>query len=212
MNILVIGASGRVGSQLVENLLRAGHQVVGTTRQEEKLFDSPNFTQINLDLLGEPDAIENAIPDDIEAIYFVSGSRGKNLLQVDLHGAVKTMQAAAKKNIERYILLSSLFALDTDRWNDRIREDLGDYYIAKHYADAWLVNNTDLNYTILQPGTLKEKDGSGNIEVNVEEFGENAIEDVAGTLLEVLDNPAAYRQVITMHQGDKPIKAAISEL
>ncbi|WP_372886426.1 NAD-dependent epimerase/dehydratase family protein, partial [Psychrobacter sp.] len=34
MKILVIGASGRVGTDLVKQLLADNHQVVGTTRQE----------------------------------------------------------------------------------------------------------------------------------------------------------------------------------
>lgn len=212
MKVLVIGASGRVGKKVTEKLLQAGHEVIGTTRQDKRLFDDPAYEQIKLDLLADTDEIQNNIPDGVEAVYFVSGSRGKQLLQVDLHGAIKTIQATAGKGIDRYIMLSSLFALDTDKWTDKVKENLGDYYIAKHYADAWLVDKSNLNYTILQPGTLKETNGSGKIEVNVAQFGENAIEDVAATLVEVLNNPAAYRQVITMHGGDQPIGQAISSL
>lgn len=35
MKILVIGASGRVGRDLVEQLLADTHQVIGTTRDEK---------------------------------------------------------------------------------------------------------------------------------------------------------------------------------
>lgn len=41
-----------------------------------------------------------------DAVYFTAGSRGKDLLQTDAFGAVKTMQAAKKLSIERYIMLS----------------------------------------------------------------------------------------------------------
>ncbi|SJM67742.1 NAD-dependent epimerase/dehydratase family protein [Psychrobacter piechaudii] len=34
MNILVIGASGRVGSELVQQLLEKGHKVTGTSRDD----------------------------------------------------------------------------------------------------------------------------------------------------------------------------------
>ena len=210
MNILVIGASGRVGTALTEKLLNENHIIVGTTRQEEKLFDSPNYSQINLDLLKEVEEIEKAIPQEIDTIYFVSGSGGKNLLQVDLDGAIKTMKAAEKKSIQRFIMLSSVFSLERDRWEEEGMNDLKDYYLAKHYADQWLVNNTTLNYTILQPGALKETQGSGNITVNVDHHGENSIDNVASTLLAVLEAPSTSKKVITMHDGDTPIKEAIA--
>lgn len=41
-----------------------------------------------------------------DAVYFTAGSRG--MLQTDAYGAVKTMQAAKKLGIERYILVQSL--------------------------------------------------------------------------------------------------------
>ena len=33
-----------------------------------------------------------------DAVYFTAGSRGKDLLQTDAYGAVKTMQAAKKQH------------------------------------------------------------------------------------------------------------------
>ncbi|MEM0991675.1 MAG: NAD(P)H-binding protein [Bacteroidota bacterium] len=212
MHILVIGASGRVGNQLTAKLLQANHRVVGTTRQEKQLFEDPNYSQINLDLLGSTAAIEANIPEGIEAIYFVSGSRGKDLLQVDLHGAVKTMKAAARKKVKRYILLSTVFALRPASWQDNLPEEMFDYYIAKHYADDWLIHHADLNYTILQPSALTEEQGSGKIVTNVEEAGENSIENVATTLFEVLNHPNAYHKVISMKDGEVPIKEAITLL
>lgn len=212
MKILVIGATGRVGKLLTEKLIKENYAIVGTSRNKERIIDAPNYSQINLNLSDELEVIKKTIPNDIDTIYFVSGSRGKNLLQVDLHGAIKTMQAAESLNINRYIMLSSVFSLQPKRWNESFLQGLTDYYIAKYYADQWLINNTDLNYTILQPGILKEIKGSGKIKVNVENPGENSIENVVGTLTEVLNNNSAFKKVITMHDGETPIKEAVSEL
>ena len=101
MKILVIGASGRVGNDLVKQLLAENHQVIGTTRQEEQLFSDDNYTQLDLDIMAEKDNIQQQLEDDIEAVYFVAGSGGKEILEVDLHGAVKTMQAVQDKGIKR---------------------------------------------------------------------------------------------------------------
>ncbi|MBS9464031.1 NAD(P)H-binding protein [Flagellimonas sp. 389] len=212
MKVLVIGSTGRVGRLLTEKLLEQGHTVVGTSRGEERLFESDNYNQINLNLLDDTKDIVNTIPKDVGAVYFVSGSRGKDLFQVDLHGAIKTMQAAEELNIPRYILLSTLFALDTSKWHIGDIDQLRDYYVSKHYADQWLTKNTGLNYSILQPGNLKEVPGTGRIDTNVEEMGDNSITDVADTLAELLEAPSSYKKVITMHSGKTPIAQAIGEL
>lgn len=212
MKVLVIGSTGRVGHFLTEKLLEQGHTVVGTSRKEEKLFESDNYSQIKLNLLDDVKDISATIPSDVEAVYFVSGSRGKDLFQVDLHGAIKTMQAAEALNISRYILLSTLFALDTSKWHIDDINNLRDYYISKHYADQWLTKNTKLNYSILQPGNLKEVPGTGKITTNVEKMGDNSITDVAHTLVALLEAPSSYKKVITMHSGETPIAQAIGGL
>ncbi|HLR36573.1 MAG TPA: NAD(P)H-binding protein [Chitinophagaceae bacterium] len=207
MQILVIGASGRVGHKLAEKLLADGHQVVGTTRKEEKLFDSSDYTQIKLDLTASLKEIEAGIPEGTDAIYFVSGSRGADVLKVDLHGAVKTMQAAENKGINRYIMLSALYSLEPEKWTTII-----DYFTGKYFADHWLVNNTDLDYTILQPGALTETDGSGKITTDFDEKGKVSIENVAESLKEVLGKSNTYGKLIPMIDGDTPIVEAINQV
>jgi len=211
MKILVVGASGRVGSNLVKQLLADEHQVIGTTRQEEKLFDNDSYSQLDLDITASKGSIEKQLDPDIDAVYFVAGSGGKDVLEVDLHGAVKTMQAAQDKGIKRYIMLSSVFSLETEKWDNNPNiADLKDYYISKHYADHWLVNNSSLDYTIVQPGALKERDGTGKITINDTSSGENAIEDVATTLAAVLTAENTIGKVFNMQNGDIDINEAIA--
>ena len=211
MKILVVGASGRVGGDLVKQLLADDHQVIGTTRQKEKLFDNDNYTQLDLDITASKESIEKQLGQDIEAVYFVAGSGGKNVLEVDLHGAVKTMQAAQDKGIKRYIMLSSVFSLETEKWDENPGiADLKEYYISKHYADHWLVNNSSLDYTIVQPGALKERAGTGKITINDASSGENAIEDVATTLAAVLTADNTIGKVFNLHNGDIDINEAVA--
>ena len=212
MKILVIGASGRVGTDLVKQLLADNHQVIGTTRQEEKLFNNDNYSQLDLDITAEKEAIQQQIEQDIDAVYFVAGSGGKDVLEVDLHGAVKTMQAVEDKGIKRYIMLSTVFSLDTSKWDSPGIADLKEYYICKHYADQWLVNNSSLDYTIVQAGALKERAATGKITINDDNAGENSIEDVATTLAAVLDADNTTKKVFSMHNGETVINEAIAQL
>lgn len=210
MHILVVGASGRVGSKLVKGLLEDGHKVTGTTRKDKNLFDVPNYKQIKLEVTDSLKDIETAIPDDTEAIYFTSGSTGKNVLQVDLHGAVKTMQAAESKGIKRYVMLSALNSLKPDKWTSII-----DYYTGKYFADLYLMHQTDLDYTILQPGYLMENEGNGKIQTDeskMNDAGQVSIQSVADTLKEVLNKANTFKKAIPMLDGDIPIAEAVSRV
>ncbi|MEH7320618.1 NAD(P)H-binding protein [Priestia megaterium] len=211
MKVLVVGANGRVGSYLVDKLVENGHFVYAGTRRDTLTSNSNNVRYVHIDLLASPEAIaENMY--DAEAIFFVAGSRGKDLLQIDLNGAVKVMRAAENKKIKRFIMLSSVFALNQDKWNESFLKDLTNYNIAKHFADHWLINNTKLDYTIVQPGVLKEEPGSGKINVNIDHPGENAIENVVDTLVQSLQDRNTIGKVITMSDGKTPIADALRNL
>ena len=212
MKILVIGASGRVGTDLVKQLLADDHQVIGTTRQKEKLFNDDNYSQLDLDITAEKEAIQQQIEQDIDTVYFVAGSGGKDVLEVDLHGAVKTMQAVEDEGIKRYIMLSTVFSLDTSKWDNPGIADLKEYYICKHYADQWLVNNSTLDYTIVQAGALKERAATGKITINDDNAGENSIADVATTLAAVLNADNTTKKVFSMHNGEIAIEEALDKL
>ena len=68
MKILVVGASGRVGTDLVKQLLADEHQVIGTTRQKEKLFDNKQYSQLDLDITASKESIVEQLDPDIEAV------------------------------------------------------------------------------------------------------------------------------------------------
>lgn len=212
MNILIIGARGRVGQKLVEKLLAEGHQVIGTTRKlsNTSVHHPSQYHEIELDITKPLSSITDLLPDNLEAIYFTTGSRGKDLLQVDLHGAVKTMQAAEKKGIKRYIMLSAINSLSPNKWTELI-----DYFTAKYFADLYLRDCTQLDFTIVQAGYLTEKQGTYKITTKLENNatkGEIAIDNVAETLAEMLDKPNTFKKCIPILDGDEAIKTALSRI
>lgn len=70
------------------------------------------------------------------------------------------MQAAKKLGIERYIMLSSIFALQPDKW----------------HIDG--LDQSGLKYTILQPTNLTEEEGTDKISLDVTGVTSNPIPDV----------------------------------
>lgn len=147
-----------------------------------------------------------------DAVYFTAGSRGKDLLQTDAFGAVKTMQAAKKLGIERYIMLSSIFALQPEMWKIDGLNQIMDYNVAKFFADNYLVNQSGLKYTILQPTNLTKELATGKISLDVERVTSNPIPDVAKTFAELLKHDNTVGKVIMMRGGDTPIDQALSNI
>ena len=149
----------------------------------------------------------------MDAVYFLAGSRGKDLLHTDAFGAVKLMQACEAVGIRRFVMLSSVFALEPEKWaEENSLKNITNYNIAKFFADNYLVTNTDLDYTIIQPSVLKEEEGTGKIELNPEHDGSNPIPDVGRVLSSVLTMENTFKKVIKMRGGDTPIAEALALL
>lgn len=209
--ILVIGSTGRVGEALIKKLAEQDHEVYAGARVPEKVEKTKSIHPIQFDLTDDISLNADKM-SQMDAVYFVAGSRGKDLLQSDLFGSVNAMKAAEQAGIKRFIQLSGIFATEPDKWKNRLSSSMTDYYIARYFSDRWLMDNTSLDYTILQPGTLTEDKGTNLIEVNVSDFLDNSIEDVAATLVAILEKGNTFKKVITMHRGVLPISEAIDSI
>ena len=210
--VFVAGGSGRVATDLIKDLVADGHQVITGARHPEKIVQLAGVTPVTLDLHGDVAKIASLMAG-ADAVYFVAGSRGKDLLQTDAMGAVKTMQAAERAGIKRYIMLSSMYALQPEKWADYpALAAITDYNIAKFFADNYLIHNTDLNYTIVQPATLTEEPATGRVTFGEGDDTTNPIPDVAQVLATVLANDNTIGKVIMMRSGDTPIDTAVKEV
>lgn len=203
MKIFVAGSTGRVATELLKKLSAKGYQVIAGARRPEAVIELPNVIPQKMDLHASVDDIEKLLKG-VDVVVFTAGSRGKDLLQTDAYGAVKLMQAAKEAGITRFVMLSALYSLTPDKWPD----NLTDYYIAKFFADNYLVNQSDLDYTIVQPGNLLEEAGKGHIALGDKGFTAISIEDVASVLEEIVDKVSTFKRVIAINPGS----TAISQL
>lgn len=206
MKIFVIGAHGQIGQLLVETLLDNDYEVVGGYRDPAQ--QAPEGTRGEFSAVGfnldEPIAEMAKAMKGCAAVVFAAGSRGQALLSVDLDGAVKSMAAAKKAGISRFIQLSALGADDRKTW----APSLHDYYIAKYYADEWLKHMTELDYVIVAPTTLTNDDATGKI--TLEPKGQTTVTrgDVASVLAEVIES-THHRETLKLANGSVPIAQAI---
>lgn len=211
MQIFVAGGSGRVATDLIKDLVADGNTVVAGARHEDNVINLDGVKAVHMDLHADVDQIADLMKGS-DAVYFTAGSRGKDLLQTDAFGAVKTMQAAKKLGIERYIMLSSIFALQPEMWKIEGLNQIMDYNVAKFFADNYLVNQSGLKYTILQPTNLTEEPATGKISLDVNGVTSNPIPDVAKTLADIIKHDNTIGKVIMMRTGNTPINQALSDI
>lgn len=207
MKIFVAGASGRVGQNVVQDLVAAGHQVVAGSRNPDLSLTTEQIVPVKLDLHADPETIKPLL-SGVEAIIFTAGSRGQDLLQTDAYGPVKLMQLAKALGIDRFVMLSALYTLEPGKWSEKLKN----YYIAKFFSDNYLVNQTDLNYAIIQPGILVDEAGTGNVALGEQGLTSIPIPDVAKVLATVVDKSNTYHQVIQINPGEHSIEQVFSEL
>lgn len=209
MSILVIGANGGVGSKLVQQLRDDNVTFTAGVRKEEQV-SSLKEQNIEAKLVDvEKDSIEELTEkfNGFDKVIFSVGSGGSTgadkTIIVDLDGAVKTIEASKKANINHFVMVSTY---DSRREAFDPSGDLKPYTIAKHYADNHL-RESGVTYTIVHPGGLKDEEGTGQIEADLYFDGRGVIprEDVATVLKEVVTSEGKYQnqefQIITGNQS-----------
>ncbi|MDO4911097.1 MAG: SDR family oxidoreductase [Corynebacterium sp.] len=222
MRVLILGASGRVGQVTVREAVAKGHEVYAMVRDAAKL----EALQKELDGTGSLTVVIGDLKDDQEkltdifrevnpgAIIFAAGSRGKDLLQVDLYGAIKAADVAEELGIKRFIMLSSVMSLDPAGWDTPALAPIRNYIVAKHVADRWLQRST-LDWTIAQPGPLHEDadtDLPHGLTIGEGKGGAVRISTVAQGLAALLDAPGSIHQAVEFVAGDNSVEDALAEL
>ena len=166
MKVVIFGATGTIGSQVVEQALAQGHEVTAFSRHPEKL----NMTKGNLQLFAgdvfDINAVEQAIHGQ-DAVICVLGSGKKLFGHVRSEGTRNIIQAMENTGVRRLICQSTLGAGDS--WSNL------DFYwkyvmfgfilrkvFADHLIQEKLVAQSQLDWTIVRPGAFIDGDRTGN--------------------------------------------------
>lgn len=211
MKVFVVGANGQVGHELVNTLHKnEHHEVTAMVRKEEqqKDFENKGIHSVLVDLEGTVDDLVEAMKG-YEAVIFAAGSGGSTgpdkTLLIDLDGAVKTVEAAEKAGVKRYVMLSAFGAGDRSTWSDEIKP----YYVAKYYADHHVAESS-LDWTILRPGGLTNDAPTGKYAAGKDaKPGDITRGDVAHALAHVVDDSSTSKQAIELVNGEHPIADAL---
>ncbi|OCA80862.1 SDR family oxidoreductase [Pseudobacillus wudalianchiensis] len=214
MKVLVVGANGQIGRQVVELLQESEeHTARALVRRQEQAesFETSRVEAAVADLEGSVEEITEAAKG-CEAVIFTAGSGGQTgwdkTLLIDLDGAVKTIEAAQKAGISRFIMVSALQAHRREHWNEAIKP----YYVAKHYADK-VLQSSGLTYTVIRPGGLLNEKGTGKVAA-AESLERSSIprEDVAKTVVASLSEGHTFNRSFDLVSGEDPISEALKRI
>ena len=215
MNVLVIGANGQVGRNVVKELADSKHEATAMVRKEEQIDELKELGASKVVLADLEKDFSDAF-EGVDAVIFAAGSGpstgADKTLTIDLWGSVKAAQYAQDKGVKRFVQLGSMGSNDPDAGGEAMKP----YLVAKRTADD-LLQATNLDYTIVRPGALSDEDKSEKIEVSLEGF--SSMEgrsipraDVAHVLVDVLDRSNTYHKVFEVLQGDQPASEQLKTL
>lgn len=208
-NILVAGANGTTGKKIVTYLKESQYfNPVAMVRkaEQQKQFEIQDIDTVLGDL--EEDVAD--VVKGIDKVIFAAGSGGhtgpEKTTAVDQEGAKSLIDASKKAGIKKFVMLSSINADDPSS-SDKLQH----YLEAKKNADEHLMNS-GLNYTIVRPGSLTNDSGTREIKASKKvDYGEITRDDVAYTLVHVLNDDVAQNAVFEMIEGDTRIEDAIKQ-
>ena len=213
MLVVIAGGHGQIALRLERLLADAGHRARGLIRNPDHAGDveAEGAEAMVLDLESEDDvtpAVEGA-----DAVVFAAGagpgSGPERKRTVDLGAAVKLIDAARAAGVRRYVMISAMGAADPASGSEAMRP----YLDAKAEADAAL-EASGLDHTVVRPGRLTDDPGTGRVAVaeRLGRTGEITRDDVAATLVAVLENDATIGRTFELLQGDTPIAEALAQL
>lgn len=213
--VFVIGAAGKVGRRLVHQLAERGHDALAMHRHPEQGEELAALggTPVAGDLLvlDVPGLARLMAGSDV--VVFSAGAGGKGgtamIDAIDGRGLELAAAAARDAGIGRFLLVSAF----PEAARGRHVSDTFEHYMAvKKLADVHLAE-TALDWVILRPGTLSDEPGTGRVRAGLAiPYGDVPRDDVAATLVELVERPAVDRIIIELTQGDTPVGEAVQRL
>ncbi|MBM7503860.1 SDR family oxidoreductase [Agromyces aurantiacus] len=209
--VLIIGGHGRVALQVERLLAERGDEVDAVIRNPDHAADvaaaGANPVVADVETL-ETDALAELIAGH-DAVVWSAGAGGGDPARtrsVDHDAAVRSMDAARRAGVRRYVMVSYFGS----RVDHRVPADSA----FRHYADAKAdadehLRASGLEYTILGPSTLSDGPGVGAIDSSGEESRDVDRADVAAVVVAALDEPSTVGRTIRFNRGETPIAEAL---
>lgn len=166
MNILITGASGFIGSYIVEEALRQGYDVWAAVRKStnRKYLKDERINFIELNLSSEEQMRKALTGLQFDYVVHAAGAtkclNAEDFFKINTEGTKNLVMAVlATQNVKRFVYISSLSIFGPCREERPYKEILDTdtpmpntaYGKSKLEAEKWLATHPELPYVILRP-------------------------------------------------------------
>ncbi|NHU85971.1 SDR family oxidoreductase [Kocuria sp. JC486] len=211
-NVALIGGHGKVALLAAPLLIEAGDEVSSWIRNPEHAADveATGARAVVLDVQHASTEELTTAFEGIDVVVWSAGAGGgdpERTWAVDRDAAIRTMDAAEKAGVGRYVMVSYIGAGP----DHGIPEDNSFFAYAqsKAEADAHL-RESSLRWTILGPGTLTLEEPTGKIAVyepgEEPERAETSRGNVARTIVAAVHSDNSVGRTINYTDGDQPVE------
>lgn len=211
--VFIIGAAGKIGRALGSQLASRGHRVLALHRDpaQATTLAKPGVTPVAGDLVQLDAESLAGLMRGSEVVVFTAGAGGKGgesaTRAVDGEGLKTAVAAARLANVRRMLLVSAFPEAGRGK---EVSDTFETYMAVKKAADVHLASS-ELDWVILRPGTLRDAPGQGTVSAGAAiAYGSINREDVAATLLALVERPTIRRVIIELTEGPTPISEALA--
>lgn len=212
-NVLLIGATGFVGSAVLNELVSRGHKVTAVARNIEKIAKSELLDVVKEDV-ANVDAIAK-LADGKDAIIsaYNPGWTNPDIATLISENYPKILSAAKKSGVERMLIVGGagtlfcapgLRVVDSGAIPEEIMggvRPLGDFYLNT------LMNENDIDWVFFSPAGVFDPQGkkTGNYRlgkddliVDAEGNSHISVQDYADAMVNELEKPAHHKERFTI--------------
>jgi putative NADH-flavin reductase len=203
--ILLVGASGMIGSRILNEAATRGHYVIAAARHPEKIASGPNIHPVKLDATDEKAFISEARHADV--IVLATSPRGSGDRTAQAKAVADAAIATARATHKRLVVVGGAGSLnlpDGRRVVDTLPANFQPEALAmRNVLDT--LKTSDIDWTFfsppmsISPGTHTGKYRLGTTVLLTDQKGDSRIsaEDYADALVNELEKPTHVRSQMT---------------
>ena len=158
MNILIFGASGAAGKELVKQALEQGHFVTAFVRNPSKLKITNNNLKVLHGFIDDRLAVENAIKGQRAVLSALGASSPFKFDQLVVDGISNIVEGMQKSGVKRFIYLSFIGVHESRKdapfFIRHVASKILKTEIAGHEAKENIIKQSHLDWTIVRPPGL----------------------------------------------------------